>query len=96
MSFAATQQPGAAAQGFAQAGGPLPPPAHPEGEALREVCPLCGEMLRREQDWCLRCGASARTRLAAPAKWKLLVTTLAMVALLSLGVLIAALVKLAG
>lgn len=96
MSFAATQRATGTEQGVAQAGGPLPPPAYPEGEALREVCPLCGEMLRREQDWCLRCGASARTRLAAPAKWKLLVTTLATIALLSLGVLIAALVKLAG
>lgn len=62
----------------------------------REVCPLCGTPLELEQDWCLRCGAAARTRLAAQAKWKALVVALATVVVLSLGVLAAALVKLAG
>ncbi len=75
---------------------PSAPPARPQQGALREVCPLCGETLRSEQDWCLRCGAAARTRLAAPAKWKFLVLALGTIALLSLGVLVAALVELAG
>jgi hypothetical protein len=66
------------------------------GPAPREVCPLCGETLRPEQDWCLRCGSAARTRLAAPAKWKLLALALVAVALLSIAVLVAALVELAG
>jgi hypothetical protein len=61
-----------------------------------EVCPLCAAPLREDQDWCLRCGAGARTRLAAPPKWKVLVGAFVLVVVLSLGVLAAALVKLAG
>ncbi len=72
-------------------------PVSPQaGASPREVCPLCGEALRSEQSWCLRCGAAARTRLAAQPKWKALVVTLLLVVVLSLGVLAAALVKLAG
>jgi len=62
----------------------------------RETCPLCGAPLEPEQSWCLRCGAAARTRLAAQPKWKALVVVLVAVVVLSLGVLAAALVKLAG
>jgi predicted nucleic acid-binding Zn ribbon protein len=62
----------------------------------REVCPLCRAPLEPEQSWCLRCGAAARTRLAAQPKWKMLVLVLVAVVVLSLGVLAAALVKLAG
>lgn len=62
----------------------------------QEVCPLCSAPLRPDQDWCLRCGAGARTRLAAPPKWKGLVVALVLVVAISLGVLAAALVKLAG
>lgn len=61
-----------------------------------EGCPLCGAPLRADQDWCVRCGAAARTRLAAPAKWKALATALVIVVALSLAVLIVALVKLSG
>lgn len=76
---------------------PLQAPAPVQAEALpREVCPLCGEVLRSEQSWCLRCGAAARTRLAAQPKWKALVVALLLVVVLSLGVLAAALVTLAG
>jgi rRNA maturation protein Nop10 len=71
-------------------------PANTESEAPREVCPLCGGPLRAEQDWCLRCGAAARTRLAAPPRWKPLVISLLTIAVVALGVLVAALVKLAG
>jgi hypothetical protein len=52
--------------------------------------------LRADQDWCLRCGAAARTRLAAPPKWKGLVVTVVAVAAISLAVLAVALVKLLG
>lgn len=69
----------------------LPAPA-PSGEA----CPLCGAPLHPEQEWCLRCGAAARTRLAASPRWKGPIVTLAVVVALSLAVLAAALVKLAG
>jgi len=72
-----------------------PAPGRAESVPL-EVCPLCGEPLRAEQSWCLRCGAGARTRLAAQPKWKALVVALVLVVVVSLGVLAAALVKLAG
>ena len=62
----------------------------------REACPLCGSPLEAEQSWCLRCGAAARTRLAAQPKWKALVVALVTVVMLSLCVLAAALLKLAG
>lgn len=61
-----------------------------------ESCPLCGAPLRPEQEWCLRCGAAARTRLAAAPNWKPRIAALAVLIALSLGVLAAALVKLAG
>lgn len=87
--------PASSAAGDAQAAR-TPPPAGPEDEVPREVCPLCGAPLRRDQDWCLRCGAAARTRLAAPPKWKLLVVSLATIVAIALAVLVAALVKLSG
>lgn len=72
-------------------------PAVAQAEAWpRDLCPLCQAPLRPDQNWCLRCGAAARTRLAAQPKWKALVVVLLLVVLLSLGVLAAALVKLAG
>ncbi len=68
-----------------------PPPA-----ASGEWCPLCGSALLREQDWCLQCGAAARTRLAATPRWRAPVIAFTVVILISLGVLIASLVKLIG
>jgi hypothetical protein len=67
------------------------PPAAPG-----ESCPLCAAPLHPEQEWCVRCGAAARTRLAASPNWKGPTAALAAVAALSLGVLVAALVALAG
>jgi hypothetical protein len=60
-----------------------------------EACPLCGTQLHPHQEWCLNCGAAARTRVAAAPNWKGPLATLAVVVALSLGVLAAALVKLA-
>jgi hypothetical protein len=60
-----------------------------------EACPLCGAALHPTQDWCLSCGAAARTRLAATPNWKTPIASLAVIAALALGVLAAALVKLA-
>jgi predicted amidophosphoribosyltransferase len=76
-------------------GSPAPASAH-AGGLQQEMCPLCEAPLKPEQSWCLRCGAAARTRLAAQPKWKGLVVALVVVVVLSLGVLAAALVKLAG
>ena len=71
---------------------PGPVPIAPAGDA----CPLCGAPLRPDQDWCLRCGAAARTRLAATPNWKAPAIALALLVALSLGVLAASLVSLAG
>jgi hypothetical protein len=59
-----------------------------------DSCPLCGAPLDRDQDWCLRCGAAARTRLAASSSWKAPLIAAVVVAVLALAVLAAALVKL--
>ncbi len=77
------------------AGGAMPASA-PSPAPFGEACPLCGAPLHPEQGWCLRCGAAARTRLAASPNWKAPVVAFAVVVALSLGVLAAALVDLAG
>ncbi len=84
-----------AATGQASAGGP-PPGGIPAAGPPAERCPLCGAALRGDQEWCLHCGAAARTRLAATPDWKAPLVTLAVIAALALGILAAALVKLAG
>jgi len=66
------------------------------GSPASEPCPLCGTPLQRNQDWCLGCGAAARTRLASPPRWRPAIVVLAAVVCVSLGVLAAALVALAG
>ncbi len=71
---------------------PTPPTPQPAGE----VCPLCAAPLAADQEWCLRCGAAARTRLAAAPGWKGPIAVIAVIAAIALGVLAAALVKLAG
>jgi hypothetical protein len=80
-----------------------PPPAAARADVgaepsptVVETCPLCGAALHRDQDWCLRCGAAARTRLAASPSWGAPAAALAVVVVLALGVLGASLVKLAG
>jgi hypothetical protein len=92
---AASSNPTSAGRGATPASGEG---AHlaPQRVAGGDACPLCGTPLRPEQDWCLRCGAAARTRLAATPNWKTPIATIAVVAALALGVLAAALVKLAG
>jgi hypothetical protein len=85
---------------------PAPPRADPRGlpsevagsppVTAGEACPLCDSPLQREQEWCLRCGAAARTRLAATPNWRAPVAAVAVLTALSLGVLAAALVHLAG
>ena len=72
-------------------GGPGASSDAPAGDS----CPLCGAPLDADQDWCLNCGAAARTRLAASSSWKAPLIVAAVVAVLALAVLAAALVKLA-
>lgn len=72
------------------------PPSAPPPAPVSEACPVCGSPLQREQDWCLSCGAAARTRLAATPNWRAPTATVAIIAALALGVLVAALVELAG
>ena len=64
--------------------------------AATDSCPLCGAPLQADQEWCLKCGAAARTRLAAVPDWKAPLLTLAVIGALALGILAASLVKLAG
>jgi hypothetical protein len=73
-----------------------PAPQQLLASAPTEGCPLCGAPLAGDLVWCLHCGAAARTRLAAAPRWKGPIVALAIVAALALGVLAAALVKLAG
>ncbi len=75
---------------------PAAAPAEPFAQPAGEACPLCGAPLDPQQDWCLHCGAAARTRLAATPNWKAPIAAIAVVAALALGVLAAALVKLVG
>jgi hypothetical protein len=76
----------------ATAAAPGAPSVAPAGDA----CPLCGAPLQAEQEWCLRCGAAARTRLAATPGWRAPIAAIVAVIALSLGVLAAALIDLAG
>ena len=34
-------------------------------------CPRCSAEVRPEQDWCLECGAAARTRIARTPAWRI-------------------------
>src|SRR5437588_2151556 len=61
-----------------------------------DACPLCTAALATEQEWCLQCGAAARTRLAATPRWRPPLVALALIAAIGAGVLTAALVKLVG
>jgi hypothetical protein len=46
-------------------------------------CPRCGANVAPEQDWCLECGAPARTRLAPTPNWKAPIALVAVVVLLA-------------
>jgi hypothetical protein len=79
---------------------PPPPsaglPDAPVPRPVGDSCPICGAPLHPDQGWCLRCGAAARTRLAPASNSKAPMIAVALVAGLSLAVLAASLVKLAG
>jgi hypothetical protein len=61
----------------------LEPPAVVPEPAGTIRCPRCQSPVAPDQDWCLECGAAARTRLAPTPNWRLPVATLALVALLA-------------
>lgn len=47
------------------------------------ACPRCAAVVGPDQDWCLTCGAAARTRLVPTPNWRLAVAALATVALIA-------------
>jgi hypothetical protein len=53
----------------------------PAPAALR--CPRCGATVAPEQDWCLECGAPARTRLAPTPGWRAPLAAIAVVIVLA-------------
>ncbi|MDP2710424.1 MAG: hypothetical protein Q8O56_04330 [Solirubrobacteraceae bacterium] len=59
---------------------PEDPAQVPEPGSL--PCPRCSATIGAEQDWCLECGAPARTRLAPTPNWRL--PTLVVVAMIAL------------
>lgn len=59
-------------------------PSHVAGPAPMPLrCPRCGAHVAPEQDWCLECGAPARTRLAPTPNWRAPIALVAVVVLLA-------------
>ncbi|WCB95594.1 hypothetical protein DSM104299_04343 [Baekduia alba] len=59
-------------------------PPHVPGPAPVPLrCPRCGANVAPEQDWCLECGAPARTRLAPTPNWRAPIALVAVVVLLA-------------
>jgi hypothetical protein len=63
------------------------PPRVPGPAPVPLRCPRCGAGVAPEQDWCLECGAPARTRLAPTPNWRAPVALVAVVVLLAGGAL---------
>ena len=67
---------------------PSAPPAQPgpaqAGPAPGTIaCPRCGSGVGPDQQWCLQCGAPARTRLVPTPNWRAPLLLLALVATLA-------------
>lgn len=59
-------------------------PSHVPGPAPVPLrCTRCGAYVAPEQDWCLECGAPARTRLAPTPNWRAPIALVAVVVLLA-------------
>ena len=58
------------------------------------ACPRCGAPVAADQDWCLRCGDAARTRLVPTPNWRWPVALVAVVATLAALVIALAFVEL--
>jgi hypothetical protein len=59
-----------------------PPAVVPEASGTIR-CPRCNAPVGPDQDWCLECGAAARTRLAPTPNWRAPIIVLAIVAILA-------------
>ena len=57
-------------------------------------CPRCSAPVGPEQDWCLECGAPARTRLAPTPNWQLPTVAIGAIVALAGALLAFAFVKL--
>ncbi len=73
-----------------------PPDLRPPPAAGVERCPRCSSELHPDQDWCLECGAPARTRLAPTPNWRLPTVALAAVIAVAGAALAFAFVRLTG
>jgi hypothetical protein len=62
---------------------PEPPQHVPGPQPVPLRCQRCGAGVAPEQDWCLECGAPARTRLAPTPNWKAPIALVAVVVLLA-------------
>jgi hypothetical protein len=69
-----------------------PQPQGPDPETI--PCPRCSSPVRGDQDWCLECGAPARTRLAQTPNWRLPTVAIGAIVLLAGALLAFAFVKL--
>jgi hypothetical protein len=69
-------------------------PPLPESGSLR--CPRCSAIVGPDQDWCLQCGAPARTRLAQTPNWQLPTVAIGAIILIAGAMLAFAFVKLTG
>lgn len=67
-------------------------PQVPDPSAIH--CPRCSAPVGPEQDWCLECGAPARTRLAQTPNWRLPTVAVGAVVLVAGALLAFAFVKL--
>ncbi len=70
---------------------PGPPQVH---DPLAIHCPRCSSPVPGDQDWCLECGAPARTRLAQTPNWRLPTVAIGAIVLVAGALLAFAFVKL--
>jgi hypothetical protein len=68
------------------------PPQAPDPNTIH--CPRCSAQIGPDQDWCLECGAPARTRLAPTPNWRLPTVAIGAVVLVAGALLAFAFVKL--
>lgn len=72
-----------------------PEPGQPQVPDTGAIhCPRCTSPIGSDQDWCLECGAPARTRLAQTPNWQLPTVAIGAIVLLAGALLAFAFVKL--